>query len=158
MAGRKATSLKARNELLETVNMKYSINKILLLENENLVFSDATLIITIWNIKSKLQVQQLIGNTVRVKSLAHIKKDIIASGSRDIKFWNCTNGRLLKNLTGHSGSVLDLLSLFSRHLLISSSMDLTIKIWNTTNGKVLKTLQGHKGVVSCVIFLFLMII
>jgi predicted NACHT family NTPase len=140
--------------LIETIQTKYPIFKMLLLANESyLVIASVNPIITIWNFKTKNQIRKLlIGHTNQVRDLVHVQdQEILASGSLDmtIKMWNSTSGALLKNLTGHLNSVLSL-ALLKNARLASSSTDRTILIWNLTGGQVLKRLLGHTYVVRCI--------
>lgn len=54
-----------------------------------------------------------------------------AGGDDDytIRIWNTNNGELISTLTGHTGTVLDLIVL-DNGFLASSSYDDTIKLWN----------------------------
>jgi WD40 repeat protein len=144
--------------LLQTIELKQRIFRLLILDDVNLVLAGASPTISIWNYKDKKDQKQLIGHQKSVRALVKLDENsgLIVSGSSDanIKIWNCTNGRLIKNLTGHSGAVNDLVSLSSRQMVISCSEDKTINIWNTTNGKVLRTFSGQKGAVAYSLSIF----
>ena len=100
--------------MLSTINVIHSIYSILLL-NDSFLFvgTDDYPFITIWSIKSKSQVKQFIGHTGIIWTLEKLTDEILASGSADksIKICNYTQSRLVKNLTGHTDSVEDLLVL-----------------------------------------------
>ena len=59
---------------------------------------------------------------------------------------------MVKQLSGHDGSVLCVA--FSRDgtLLASSSSDQTVKLWHTTTGQCIKTLTGHSHGVQSLAF------
>jgi WD40 repeat protein len=119
------------------------------LNDVNLAMAGPKPMISIWSLKSKQRVKQLIGHKSSVRALVVIDKlDLdddnkqLASGSTDavVKIWNCTSGRLVSNLTGHSQTVNDLVFLRTSDKIISCSQDSKIIIWNIKNGSVLKTL------------------
>jgi WD40 repeat protein len=88
--------------------------------------------------------RKLVGHTSNIFALVNIQNDTLASGSSDttIKIWNWKRGVLLKNLSSHSNTVRDLVSLFDRKNLASSSADGTIKIWNVEQEAVVKTIEN----------------
>jgi F-box/WD-40 domain protein 7 len=73
----------------------------------------------------------------------------IVSGSDDnsLKVWNAVTGKLLKNLTGHTGGVWS--SQMSGNVVISGSTDRTLRVWNAETGKCTHTLYGHTSTVRC---------
>jgi WD40 repeat protein len=75
----------------------------------------------------------------------------LASGSVDwtVKIWKWKSGLLLKNLTGHTHTIFDVISLPNDQL---ASCGTTINIWNLKTGKLLKTLRVS-GLVKTLILL-----
>jgi WD40 repeat protein len=131
--------------LAETINWRFPILTVVLLEDMNLAVADVRPIIFIWNFRRKLQVQQLFGLNSHAFDLVHVQNEILAScgNERTIKIWNCTDGRLAINLTDHT-DIVNKLALLKNKNLISCLDDATIKIWNTLNYEVVLTLKGHK--------------
>jgi WD40 repeat protein len=88
---------------------------------------------------------KLVSHVSDVLTLTTVGDTFLASGSRDttIKVWHWSSGRLVKNLTGHTQAVNDLLTLHNSTMLVSCADDKFIKMWNTSNGNLLKTLLGH---------------
>jgi WD40 repeat protein len=122
--------------LSKTIRLKFPVMSIVLLKNdENIAVGDLSPIISIWNIKTRKaarhhQVKQLIGHVSQVRTLIHVQDELLASGSNDrtIKTWNYTDGRLLRNLTGHTRAVTQLaLMMLSNKNLISCSQDEILK-------------------------------
>jgi WD40 repeat protein len=131
-----AKKSKINVELSKTIEMKYAVKSILVLEDDvNLAVGDASPVISIWNISNKVKLKNLIGHESSVMKLVKISNQMLASGSADttIKVWNCTSDRLSLNLTGHSQTVTDLVILDNR-CLISSSTDSTIRFWELKFG------------------------
>jgi len=86
--------------------------------------------IIIWKDKTLTSNTKLNGHKKKVKSLALIGADILASGSCDsiIKIWNLTTSSNTKNVSGNKGCVNSLVSLdfLNKTYLISASDDSTI--------------------------------
>jgi WD40 repeat protein len=140
------------SELIRTISSEFRCTRLLVLTEETLLVSGARPEISIWNIKIMRKLGQLIGHDSSVKALAKLDSDeIVASGSLDasIKIWNCSNGRLTKNLTHEYDTigVVDL-AFFKKHKLFSCSIHY-ITIWNTTDGSVLKTVLSHVALCLC---------
>ncbi len=79
---------------------------------------------------------------------------ILASGSNsgDVLLWDMTTGQLLKNLTGHTMTVVDISFQPQGKLLASGSFDTSIKIWDLDTGDCVHTLTEHTQIVSSVNF------
>ncbi len=54
-----------------------------------------------------------------------------------------SDGKIVRSLAGHEGSVSCLIFHGSGNLLVSASKDHTIRLWNPANGQALKILQDH---------------
>jgi WD40 repeat protein len=127
--------------------------RIVLLNNDSFATIDLFVkIIRIWNVKTKAEIKQLRAWSLFSWSLAALRDDILACGklNDNIEVWNHTgSGRLVKNLTGHSNLIYDLVTLTNGNLA-SSSDDKTIRLWNTTSGELLKILRGHESTIPCI--------
>ena len=69
---------KTNLELLETINMEYPVLRVLLMEDdENLVIADASPLVSIWNLTTKIQKGQLnlTGHTNAIHHLVSIKQN-----------------------------------------------------------------------------------
>jgi WD40 repeat protein len=81
--------------------------------------------------------------------------DTVASASVDktIRIWNPNNGDLIRELVGHTESVLCLTLLNDELYVASGSADKTIIIWNTSENKIIRKLISHSAEVYslCVI-------
>ena len=80
-------------------------------------------------------------------------KTIASSGAEypPIMLWDLNTRKLMRTLSEHSGSVVDLAFSPDGEILASASSDNTVKIWNPATGECLDTLQ-HKNGVVCVAF------
>jgi WD40 repeat protein len=98
---------------------------------------------------------KLIGHTRDVGALAKLEDGYLASGSRDtnIKIWQWTSGKVVRNLTGHTNLINDLLPIVNFSQIISCANEMTIKVWNRSNGRVMKTLLGYSDWVKSVVML-----
>lgn len=78
---------------------------------------------------------------------------IIASANTDqtIKLWSKDDGKLLKNLYGHSGEVESISFSRDSQMIASGSTDGTIKIWNR-DGMLLNTINVEVGPIYSVSF------
>jgi WD40 repeat protein len=78
----------------------------------------------------------------------------IAAGGSDarIHLFNAADGKLLRSLTGHTGTVTALVFHPSSTVLASGSKDRTVRLWNPTNGQMQKSLEGHGAWVQGVAF------
>jgi WD40 repeat protein len=63
------------------------------------------------------------------------------------------DGKLVRSLPGHTGTVTALAFHPSGTLLVSGSRDRTIRLWNPAGGQMLKSLEGHTAWVQGVVFL-----
>jgi WD40 repeat protein len=142
------------SELINTISSEFRFTRLFVLTQETLLVSGARPEISIWNIKMTKKLGQLIGHRGSVKALSKLDPDeIVASGSADtsIKIWNCSNGRLIKNLTDHRMAVNDL-AFFKKDKLISGSLFDAVIFWNTTDGLVLKTIEDYNLVLCLCTF------
>jgi WD40 repeat protein len=127
---------------METIKVTYPVIQLLLLKNTNLAIADASPVISIWNTKAKLKtkIQQLIGHSLSVRDLAEInggeRLASVSSGDMNIKIWNITTGRLLKNLSGYGQRVIKLISI-GNEKIVSFAKYGHVLVWNVTNGEVI---------------------
>jgi WD40 repeat protein len=151
------------SELLDSMFVNQLASRIVLLNNISLAICGAFLygyripVISIWNFKTKAQILKI---QIKISdpsmrpcewTLAKIKDELLASGGDDatIKIWNFTNGHQIKNMTGHTRKVYDLVC-YKVDLLISCSADRTIRFWNATSGCFFKALTDHTDAITCI--------
>lgn len=60
-----------------------------------------------------------------------------------IRLWKLPEGKLIKEFSGHTGTIWALDFSSDGKTLISSGEDKTIKLWDVESGKLLRTLIGH---------------
>src|SRR5262249_12187761 len=79
----------------------------------------------------------------------------LALGGTDaqIHLAQVADGKVVRSLPGHAGSITALLYHPSGSLLVSASKDRTLRLWNPANGQALKTLEGHTAWVQGVTWL-----
>ena len=84
-------------------------------------------------------------HTKLLVTLKQVTTDILASASDEgaIKFWNITNGKLLRNLGGHTKNIEWSLDMLNAQTLVSGSWDQTIKLWNWQTGNNVRTIQAN---------------
>jgi WD40 repeat protein len=85
---------------------------------------------------------KLKGHTADVYALARLENLTLASGSADktVKIWHWKSGLLLKNLSGHSRPVNDVIALTDNRIASCAN---SIRIWNIKTGQLLKTLKTN---------------
>lgn len=78
----------------------------------------------------------------------------VAVGGSDaqIHLFQRADGKLVRSLPGHTGTITGLAFHPSGNLLVSSSKDRTVRLWNPANGQMLKSLEGHTAWVQGVTF------
>jgi WD40 repeat protein len=84
------------------------------------------------------------GHENKVRDLAQLNTDILASASEDntVRIWNLTTHALIFTLTGHTAFVHGLKQI-TANILASGSDDSTIKLWDISSGQEIRTLMGH---------------
>ncbi len=70
---------------------------------------------------------------------------LVAGGGEDgtVKVWDLESGELVRDVAGHSGSVLSVVVSPDGRLLISGGSDGKIKTWNLRTGEPIDVLSGH---------------
>jgi WD40 repeat protein len=78
----------------------------------------------------------------------------IAAGGMDstVTLWDRPVGKVIHNLTGHSGSIVSVAFSPDAQRLVSASADGSARIWNVLGGQSLCTLSGHVGTVMSATF------
>ena len=66
--------------------------------------------------------------------------------------WSGRDGKLLRTLEGHSGTVCAADFSPDGHRVLTGSGDQTVRIWDTATGAPLTTLEGHLGTVNSAFF------
>lgn len=69
-----------------------------------------------------------------------------------IKIWSLPEGKELRTLTGHLGTVNNLSFSGNDKAIASASTDETVRIWDVESGKSLAVLRGHTAEVSSVYY------
>jgi WD40 repeat protein len=69
-----------------------------------------------------------------------------------VRLWRVADGRLLRTLEGHTGSVESVAFSPDGQTLASGSEDHTVRLWRVSDGALLRTLEGHTGSVWSVAF------
>jgi len=90
------------------------------------------------------------GHSGVVRGVLLSKNGIIVSCSNDmmIRVWDVRNGRLLRKLEGHKGSVMSVA--MSNNILVSSGLENIVRIWSLENGDNTHLLEGHTNSVRSV--------
>jgi WD40 repeat protein len=78
----------------------------------------------------------------------------LASAGEDgiVKLWDWGDGKVRKELVGHTGRVRAAAFFLDGHKIVTGGFDRTLRIWDTGSGKLVRSLPGHEGAVSCVAF------
>ncbi len=103
--------------------------------------------VRIWDLATNKQVFSLAhANTARVVRFSP-DSTILAAASDDrlIKLWNVADGKLIRNITGHTNVIWGLDFSPDGKLLASGSSDLSARIWTVADGKISKTLTDPTG-------------
>ena len=75
-----------------------------------------------------------------------------SSHDQTIKVWNVADGKLIRELKGHTGIVDSIAISPDGKRLASGSADKTVRLWNPQDGKELKNLGSHGNSVYTVVF------
>ncbi len=87
------------------------------------------------------------GHTGRIKSLAGLPGDLLASASEDrtIKIWDASKGAQVRTFQADTnGTMISL----PNGLLASGGTDHSISLWNSATGELVRTLKGHTDTVN----------
>jgi WD40 repeat protein len=74
------------------------------------------------------------------------------SGDEVIRLWDVVQGKLLRGLIGHQGTVLTVAFAPRGEVLASGGRDGTVRLWKTSSGEELHCFEGHQGEVQHVAF------
>ena len=72
---------------------------------------------------------------------------LLAAGGPDkvVRLWSVAEGRLVKQLRGHTGAVWSVDFHPDGELLASASLDRTVRLWRVSTGELARELRGHTG-------------
>ncbi len=75
--------------------------------------------------------------------------NFIATGAYDekLRLWKLPEGKLIKEFTGHKGTVWSVSLSPDGKTIASSGEDETIKLWDIETGQLVRTLSGHSRIV-----------
>jgi WD40 repeat protein len=123
-------------------------------DSQRLISSSFDRTIKIWDIQSQicLQTWQLLAPVYRIALSPDGRMLASSSNCGDVLLWDVATGQLIKTLTGHSLTVVDVAFQPQGHLLASGSFDTTIKIWDLETGECLQTLAEHQQIVTAIDF------
>ena len=85
-------------------------------------------------------------------SLCADGKTLVSGNGNDINVWNWREGKRLKNIKGHTDSVLSVSCSPDSKSLVSGSRDATTKLWNLKTGKLLRSWDTAPYLVTEVLF------
>jgi WD40 repeat protein len=104
--------------------------------------------VRIWDLKANIIKYNLTGHNDSVRGLKLVSSDMLASGSIDfkIKLWDINDGKLVRTLTGHTGSVSKSIDLIKSQILVSGGWDATIKLWNICTGELLNSINTDMSI------------
>jgi WD40 repeat protein len=92
-------------------------------------------------------------NVVSALTFSPDGKTIAVGGSDpQIHLFNTADGKFVRSLAGHTGTVTALTFHPSGTVLASASKDRTVRLWSPANGQMLKALEGHGAWVQGVTF------
>ncbi len=77
---------------------------------------------------------------------------LLATCGRELKLWDVANGKLIRELEGHSDTVVNIAFAPGGQLLASASADGSSKVWKVSGGELLVDLEGHEAAVNTVCF------
>lgn len=112
--------------------------------------------IRLWNYETGKLIRQIGESYTKEKWIEDIrftpdgKQLVSCSRDKKIKFWNPTDGQIIKVLEGHEDVVSELAFFPDGKTLVSSSWDGTVKLWDITTWTCIATLKGHRGIVRSV--------
>jgi WD40 repeat protein len=93
-------------------------------------------------------------NVVGALAFSPDGKSIALGGSEaGVHLFQAADGKLVRSLSGHTGSISTLVFHPSGTLLVSASKDRTLRLWNPTTGQMIKALEGHTAWVQGAVFL-----
>jgi WD40 repeat protein len=132
------------------------VHALAILSNGRLASGDQQGIIKIWDLNTGNCLQTLSNDSHWITALAALPDGRLASSSKDkknikgkitgkkttIDVWDVNSGQCVQTLSGHSNSIVALVSLPNGRLA-SGSYDYSIKIWDPNTGKCLQTLSDN---------------
>lgn len=131
---------------IETVNHQDTINDFVQLKNGQLV--SGSYVIKVWDEQLKL-IKDIVKKYSPARCLLQLSDESLACGFQngEVKIFNMTNYRQIKEFIGHNISITKLCQL-SKEVLASSSFDTTIKLWNLNDGSLIRTLIDHTSTIN----------
>lgn len=134
------------------------VNSIVFSPDGTKLASSASDGVKIWNVQqgSLSHFKNLANSSLLVQSIAFSQNgQTIATGTAEgqIKLWQVSTGKWLRDLSGHKGQVRALAYSPDGQIIVSGGIDNTIRIWNLNqpNSRAL-TLTGHQDLILSIIF------
>lgn len=121
-------------------------------DGKNIAFALTS--IHIWNLETNKIHDKGPGTGVGCESIAFSPDSKIAGsiyidyGFYTIILWRPEDGKIFRELKGHTNNVTNVVFSSDGKTLVSSSEDTTIIIWDINTGKILRTLEGHSHIVN----------
>jgi WD40 repeat protein len=123
------------NTNLQTYTSSSAVNKILAINNQNVLTAHDDSFVRLWNMQTGTYICSY-NHSGAVKSMATLPGGFLATGACDtnVYIWNLTAGWDFRNLTGHSGCVNDLaVNNVTGQLISIGSNDGLVILWSTVD-------------------------